>query len=83
MYAIERTFPSLSLNHAVLPAPNSATPSTVFSPGRSYSSKTTPRERSSASSASKSETVKPICVWSPDGAPNEVKSRKRVPSAPS
>src|SRR6266436_5390342 len=45
-----------SMNQAISPNGTSATPSTVFRPGRSYSSIFTPRERSSASSAPRSFT---------------------------
>src|SRR5713101_1316598 len=45
-----------SMNQAISPNGTSATPSTVFRPGRSYSSIFTPRERSSASSAARSFT---------------------------
>lgn len=48
-----------------------AMPSTVWRPDRSYSSTTTPRARSSATTASMSATSQPICVWVPDGAPAE------------
>src|SRR5688500_1438967 len=46
----------------------SAMPSTVRSPGRSYSSKTTPRARSSLTVASMSSTSQPSWVWSPEAA---------------
>src|SRR5215469_15191215 len=51
------TLPSLSLNQAALPTGVLATPSTVRRPGWSYSSNSTPRLRSSATSASRFSTT--------------------------
>ncbi|HET6871340.1 MAG TPA: hypothetical protein VFH80_35840 [Solirubrobacteraceae bacterium] len=50
-------------------APNETIPFTVLKPGESYSSNVTPRSRSSATVASMSSTVHPICVWSPEAFP--------------
>src|SRR2546430_9644415 len=52
-----KIFPSLSLNHAVLAPPAVAMLFTVLIPGMSYSSKTTPLDFSSATSASTSTTA--------------------------
>src|SRR5215475_272074 len=51
-----RMFPSVSLNQAVFAPPPVAMLSTVFNPGVWYSSNTTPRALSSATSASTSST---------------------------
>src|SRR4029450_3050556 len=52
-------FPSGSLNQAPrAPLACSATPSTVFTPGRSYSSNATPRPRNCLTTASTSSTSK-------------------------
>src|SRR5215218_2943823 len=58
-------FPSLSVNHAAIPVASSpATPSTVVGPSsRSYSSNTTPRDRSSAITPRRSATTTPIAVF--------------------
>jgi hypothetical protein len=56
-------FPSLSLNQAPRsPLPNSATPATVLTPGMSYSSNFTPRDRSWSISEERSFAVQPIAV---------------------
>src|SRR5262249_8483689 len=54
------TLPSLSLNQAALPTGVLAMPSTVRRPGWSYSSNSTPRRRSSATSASTSSPSHPV-----------------------
>lgn len=64
-----RRFPSESLNHAARAPPVSAMPFTVFSPGKSYSRNSTPRDFKSATSASMSATLKPSWVCAPDAAP--------------
>ena len=53
--------PSLSFNHADRWGPAVAIPSTVWRLGRSYSSKITPRDLSSATSATTSLTL--MCAW--------------------
>src|SRR5919204_1731777 len=73
------TFPSESLNQAAFRSPISATPLTVFNPGRSYSSSFTPRALRSRSVASKSCTSRAIWVCVPDGFPLLWKSRNPVP----
>ena len=57
-----RMFPSVSLNQADFDGPRVATPSTVLSPGMSYSSNVTPLPRSSSITASMSSTWKPAAV---------------------
>src|SRR5216683_3240461 len=59
--------------------PTSAIPSTVLRPGRSYSSILTPRERSSASSASRSPTRHAACVCSSAVPTALLLSASRVP----
>src|SRR5262245_7924728 len=56
--------PQGSMNHAASAKPTSATPSTVFSHSSSYSRISTPRERSSATSAAISSTRQDALVCS-------------------
>src|SRR5829696_1945349 len=56
-------FPCGSMSQAARAKPTSATPSTVFSPGPSYSSSSTPRERRSATSAARSLTRQEALGW--------------------
>ncbi len=65
----QRMLPSLSLNQAASSPPRSATPSWVTGPGPLYSSKVTPRERSSVTVARTSSTSKVAVVWSALVAP--------------
>ena len=62
-----------------LDCPIVATLLTVFTSGVSYSSKTTPRALSSATSASISCVVQVICVWVPLAELGEGNNRNRVP----
>ena len=56
-------FPSLSLNqHPRSPGANSAMPSTVLTPGMSYSSNLIPRDFSSSISLDRSLAMNPIDV---------------------
>jgi hypothetical protein len=61
----EITLPSLSLNQADLKSPLVTMPFTVFRPGMSYSSKTTPRRRNSVTVFSTSSTTIEAAVVSP------------------
>ena len=58
----ERSRIERGLNQAARFGPTPAMPSTVLKPGRSYSSKTTPLDLASATSASRSVVVNPIWV---------------------
>src|SRR6476661_7158207 len=78
---IFRMLPSLSRNQAaVLPSGRVAMPPSVFRPGKSYSSKTTPAARSSATVAGTSVTVQPIWVFLADPALGVWYSRNLLPA---
>src|SRR5919106_4610788 len=73
-------FPSGSLNQAPFSPPSSAIPSTVFSPGMSYSSNVTPLARRSVIAASMSLTRKPPSVcWAVPGELGGIQEQDRVP----
>ena len=71
--------PSVSVNHAALPALLVAMPFSVFSPGKSYSSKTTPRPRSSSTSRSRLSVSQLSCVFFAVPALSVRYSRNDVP----